>query len=416
MLPLALLLFFGLLTLWVPARWPLSLFQAGVFALALPYALRIARWSAPILASAPPPSLRRIGAPLVQAAPGFPALPLAAAALWAAFQLATRSTVYRHATFEALLYWATALVVYLLARQLFDDPRLRHRFLRLLVYFAFAVSVLASLQYFSSEGKVLWLFPMPYAPPLATFQYRNDYSAFLELLLPIALFEALADRRRALLFTAMAGAMYASVIAGASRAGSVLLTLEILLVLLVALARRDLPGHTVRSVLSRAAVFAAIFTAVVGWQILWGRFFVPDPYVGRRELLLSSIAMLRDRPLTGHGLGAWPEAYPAYALFDIGAFANHAHNDWAEWAAEGGLPFLLMILALALWTVRPALRSLWGLGVPVFFLHCWVDYPTRRLPIAAVLFVLIAALASRSSPPEPINSVWNNDSGPRSSP
>jgi len=376
MLPaLAALLFFGLLTLWVPARWPLSLFQAGMFALALSYALRIARSSAPFFT-------------------GFPALPLAGAVLWALLQLAAGATVYRHATFEALLHWATALVVYLLVRQLLEAPPARHRFLRALLYFAFALSVLASLQLFSSQGKVFWIFPMPYAPPLATFQYRNDYSAFIELLLPVALFEALADRRRALFFTAIAGAMYASVIAGASRAGSILVTLEIVLVLIVALARRDFPAPRARSALAQVAVFAAIFTAVVGWQYLWGRFLVPDPYVARRELLLSSLAMVRDRPLLGHGLGAWPDSYPAYALFDTGAYANHAHNDWAEWAAEGGLPFLVLILSLALWSLRPALRSLWGLGIPVFFLHCWVDYPTRRLPIAAILFVLIAALAA----------------------
>lgn len=372
---LAVLLAFGLLTLWIPGRWPLSLFEAGAFALALPYALRIARASTPLR-------------------PGFPALPLAAAVLWAPLQLALGSSAYPHATFEALLFWASALALYLTARQLFEASSRRRRLLRLLVWFAFALSVLGSLQYFSSGGKVFWLFAMPHALPVATFPYKNDYAAFVELLLPVGLFEALADRRRALLFTVVAGSLYASVILSASRAGAVLLTFEILLILLLSLLRRDLPGATLRRVLCRAAVFAAIFTAMVGWQVLLGRFFQPDPYVGRRELLLSSIAMVRDRPLLGHGLGAWPDAYPAYALFDSGAYANHAHNDWAEWAAEGGLPFLALMLALALWTLRPALRSLWGLGVPVFFTHCWVDYPTRRLPLAAVLFVLIAALAA----------------------
>jgi O-antigen ligase len=383
---LALLLAFGLLTLWHPARWPLSLFQAGIFLLA-------ALWGARLIRSPFPPRT------------GFPALPLAAATLWAALHLAFGWTVYRFPTWEALLYWSVATLLYLLARQLFDDHPLRRRFLRALVFFAFALSVLASLQYFSSQGRVFWIFPMPYATPLATFQYRNDYSAFIELLFPVALYEALKDRRRALLFTAIAGVMYASVIAGASRAGSVLVSLEILLILL--LARRAFPERGVRSTLSRAALFAAIFTAVVGWQIVWGRFFQPDPYVGRRELLLSSIAMVRDRPLTGFGLGAWPTAYPAYALVDTGQFANHAHNDWAEWAAEGGLPLFLLMLSLALWSLRPALRSVWGLGVPIFFLHCFVDYPTRRLPLAACLFILLAALAaSRSAPLFPRTETW----------
>jgi hypothetical protein len=29
-----------------------------------------------------------------------------------------------------------------------------------------------------------------------------------------------------------------------------------------------------------------------------------------------------------------------YARFDVGKTVNHAHNDWAEWAVDGGIPFL----------------------------------------------------------------------------
>ena len=70
--------------------------------------------------------------------------------------------------------------------------------------------------------------------------------------------------------------------------------------------------------------------------------------------------MVRDRPLAGFGLGTWSDAYPAYAHFDDGNFVNQAHNDWVQWAAEGGVPFFLIMLAIAALTVRPAIRSLWG--------------------------------------------------------
>ena len=50
----------------------------------------------------------------------------------------------------------------------------------------------------------------------------------------------------------------------------------------------------------------------------------------------------------GFGLGSWPWAYPRYAIIDPVLFANHAHNDWAEWAADGGLPFALLIGLVAL--------------------------------------------------------------------
>ena len=31
-----------------------------------------------------------------------------------------------------------------------------------------------------------------------------------------------------------------------------------------------------------------------------------------------------------------------------GPAANHAHDDWAEWAAEGGLPFLVLVAMIAI--------------------------------------------------------------------
>jgi O-antigen polymerase len=100
-----------------------------------------------------------------------------------------------------------------------------------------------------------------------------------------------------------------------------------------------------------------------------------DPYAGRREILQSSVAMFRERPGTGFGLGTWAVAYPGYALYDDGLFVNQAHNDWAQWAVEGGLPLLAAMVAFAALLARPAWRSIWGLGLLAVLLHCLVDYP-----------------------------------------
>jgi hypothetical protein len=95
----------------------------------------------------------------------------------------------------------------------------------------------------------------------------------------------------------------------------------------------------------------------------------------------------------GVGLGNWPAAYPAYAIFDEGYFANQAHNDWAQWAVEGGLPFVLLILSIAVWSIPNAIRTGWGIGVVVVFLQCLVDYPIQRMGVALIFFTLIAASA-----------------------
>lgn len=95
----------------------------------------------------------------------------------------------------------------------------------------------------------------------------------------------------------------------------------------------------------------------------------------------------------GFGLGTWSTAYPGYAHYDDGTFVNQAHNDWVQWAAEGGVPFVLIMLAIVGLSVRPALRSLWGVGMLAVFVHCLVDYPVQQRPaLAAFFFALLGVV------------------------
>jgi O-antigen ligase len=316
------------------------------------------------------------------------------AAAWGLLQLLLRTTVYRFDTWEAVLFWSTVFVLVFLALQTLQEEAARRTFLRALFYFGFAVSVLATTQYFTSGGKVFWLFPSGYEDAMGPFVYRNNYAAFIELLLPLAILEALRDRRRAIPHSIMAGVMYASVVASASRTGTLLATIEVLVVLALALWKRLVSRRRLGVAMIAILASATVFTGVVGWRVLLDRFKQPDPFVHRREMLQSALAMARERPSMGFGLGSFQEVYPAYATFDIGLVVNHAHNDWAEWLAEGGAPFLLLLASVALWSVRPAFRSIWGLGLISVFLHALVDYPMQRLGLAAWAFVLLGALAA----------------------
>ena len=102
--------------------------------------------------------------------------------------------------------------------------------LNALLYFAFVLSVVSVVQYFSGSGKIFWLFPTDDAPALGPFVNRDQYAAFIELVLPLGLLQALGKDSRARGFAVVSAAMYASVIAGASRAGALLVTAEVLLV------------------------------------------------------------------------------------------------------------------------------------------------------------------------------------------
>lgn len=297
----------------------------------------------------------------------FPMIPLACAAGWGLLRSGDRL---------AVLVWFGNLVAFWLALQV------RRRFTDLLLYFAFALSVFSVVQYFGEVGD---------AARWGPFVSRDQYAAFIELVLPLALVPALGGERHTFRFAVMAAAMYATVIAGASRAGAVLTTAEIAIVQF-AMWRR---GR--RSGAMQLWPLAVVFVAVAGWAVLWNRFSDPDPLGGRREIVASTVAMIEARPWTGFGLGTFRTVYPAYASVDFGAVVQHAHNDWAEWAAEGGIPFSLMLLAIAVWSVPRALRGLWGIGIVAVFVHSLVDFPLQKPALELWLFAMLGALAAETA-------------------
>ena len=377
---LAVLLSYAVLTIWIDQRWAWGAAQCAVFA-------SLAAWAAGQLRRPSP-----VRGSLWLA-------PLSAAPAWGLLQLATHRTVYRWGTWNAALNWATWLALFFLALQLFQRSAARHWFLRFAICFGAGLSVLSTLQMFTSGGKIFWLFPSGYTDfVMGPFVYRNQYAAFLETILPIALWQAFRDPRRAFASYVMAAVLLASVVAAGARAGSVLMCLEAATALLVGWRRGMAPPGTLARGLVLFGAMAVLFTAIVSWQTLWQRFEEPDPMAQRRAFLVSSLAMLHDRPAMGFGLGNWARAYPQYALFDDGHYVNQAHNDWAQWAVEGGAPFLLILLSLVAMATPAAVRSVWGIGLVSVWVHCLVEYPLQQRPaIGAWFFVLLGVLAASRS-------------------
>jgi O-antigen ligase len=372
---LAALLIAGILTCWAPGFWPVALIQTGAFAMT-------AAWIARAMITR-----NRVHST-------WALLATAAVALWAAAQLASHGTVYSFETGKAVLYWSANAAVFFVAMQICVSPQMRNRFLHALLWFGFVLSLVVVLQYFTSGGKVFWIFPTGYARTLGPFLYKNQCAAFLELVFPLAVYRSLVDRRHTLLYTSIAATMFATVIAAVSRAGAVLVSCELIAILLLAWIWKLIPMREFGRKLAATAALCLTLTAVVGWRITWERFNQPEPFGVRRELLLSSLSMIRERPWTGFGMGTWAAAYPAYARFDNGLTANHAHNDWAEWTVEGGLPVLGLLGMLAVWSLPRTAQSLWSIGIPAVFAHSLVDYPLREPALAAVLFAMLGALGA----------------------
>jgi len=377
---LMLLAAWSTLTIWAPPRWPLSLAQAGLLALGSALALWLAvRPEQLILA--------------------YPWLAMALAALWALALSAFGASAYPAESWEAVVGWLTALACTGAGLHLLAEERRRVRFLRAFLWFGTALSVVALAQFYSASNKIFWLFPYRYSDCLGPFQNRNNFAAFLELLVPVALWRAFEARRDRVLSLGVAGFLVAAAVASGSRAGTAMVFLEVVTVFAVAWRRGKLPPGSLMRAAAWTFALAGVAILIAGWEILWQRIQAGNLLLYRREIFASTLAMVAARPLTGFGPGTFQTVFPAFTTFDAGLVVNHAHNDWLEWAAEGGIPFALLLVSIALWCIRPALRSIWGIGLLGVFLHAFFDYPMQRLGVAGWVFVLIGALAAEQAQP-----------------
>ena len=363
------------LVVWVPGLWSSLAFEVIGFALA-------ASW----LIAALPGRLELRGSLAL--------IPLAAAAVWGVTQGVVGITAYPWKTQIAVLYWAANAAFLFSALQVFRDRRLQRILPAALIIPGSLVAVVSVAQFYTAGPDIFWLFrnPLDQDQIMGPFLNRNHYCAFMELLLPIAMYRALIDEDYGPAYAVATGVMYASIIGSASRGAAVIGTAELIAVPVLlwwqgAIRRaRAIPALGALALSLTGLVFAA------GYENVLSRLGQVDPYASRREFYLSSLQMAKDHLWTGVGLGNWAAVYPRYALFDDGSFANQAHNDWAQWLAEGGLPMLLFMVALAAWAAPRALRSVWGIGVIAILLHSWVDFSLQRTPVAILFFVLLGAL------------------------
>ena len=167
--------------------------------------------------------------------------------------------------------------------------------------------------------------------------------------------------------------------------------------------------------LSRAAVvlFASLILVDV-WIV--GNFFGFDRVVERLqntslqnetrdEVSLDSLELIDDYALTGSGSGSYYAIFPMYQRGEVNSYYDHAHNDYAEYATELGLPAfallglgVLLSLAAALRAQRqrrdPLLRGLGfgaGMGLVALLIHSWVDF-SLQIPANTALFMVLMAL------------------------
>jgi O-antigen ligase len=365
------------LTLWIPAYWPVALFEISAFVIA----------GICLIARKAPEAETRV-----------PLFALSFVVLWGCLQLLTGSTVNRFATERAILQWMTLAAVYYVGVSTLKSRSLA-RFVRVgMVWFGFALTLEAILQAYLSPGLAYGVFATGYHDfVMGPIVYHTHYAVLMETILPIALSLALEREKISFAFLGAAALLLTGVVVSASRGGLIITAVEVLLVYgLFHLRRGRGERKGALGVLALIGVTAAL-VLIVGYETTSERFASGALTAGRLQFAVSTLHMIAVHPFTGWGLGCWPAVYPAFATFDAGAIVNEAHTDWLQWTAEGGLPAGLAMLSVAIWAARPAFESIWGIGVMAVFIHAAFDYPFSRPAVGAWPFLILAMAAARHS-------------------
>jgi O-antigen ligase len=310
---------------------------------------------------------------------------------WGFLQMAFHTTLLPRLTLDRSVILALSAVAFVLGSQILRERASRELFLKLMLWSVTALAVIGMLQFYSHPVRVFGIFPAEVSVT-GTFLSRNRFAALMELAAPIALWHML--ERNAVTGGFCCAMIMAATITSSSRAGVLLLGVEVVAFFVLVLLARRRKAKGVAFIFAGLTALVIVASLVAGTDRIKARFVDDkDPYVGRRQLFYSTLELIEARPWTGYGMGTWRAVYPRTATFDLDLFANDAHNDWAQWTSDGGIPFLLLMAALAIGIAKPAAQSIWGLGLLSVMIHSWVDYPLREPALSFLWFALAGAVS-----------------------
>jgi O-antigen ligase len=326
--------------------------------------------------------------------------------------------------------WAFALgaayvVLFLCARSIFSRGGVR-TVSRGVTWLGLGLTALVAVQRATSPSRLYWYFrPLdPGASPYGPFVSRNALATWLAMAVPIAVGYAVArdrsDRRATvglaakveamdstqLWLAAAAVLMAGTVFASMSRAGILGMGAGLLAFLAVSRAR-------IRR--GRAAVWT---TVALGGMALIGLMFAnfgalamrlqettESGVWGRRAIWRDTWRMTQDFWIAGVGAGAFERGMLLYQQGSRIFFFNHAHNEYLQLVAEGGLLVALPAAIAIVSAIAVIARRLRADRTPIFWIRAGavagivavavqsIWDTGLRTPANGALFAAIAAIA-----------------------
>jgi len=345
------------------------------------------------------------------------------------------------ATRRSLYLLAAYVGAFLVMANTFTKWRQLRAAATVIVASSFAMALLGIIHEFSGSKALLWFHTPRFGGAIfGPFTNPNHYAAHMNMAFGVALGLLLAashtpglrdcitwrekltwlSSKRASRVTLLGFAatlMGASVCVSLSRGGITCLVASMGLVsAFVALRSR---AHGPKRVMAAAGLLVLAAVAWLAWEPVvmeLGTLAELDPmHDSRTQATRATLAMFRASPIFGSGFGAFQYVFPAFQVPDI-QFGRwlHAHNDYAQLLAEGGVvgAVLAALAGLAfiatIWkrfaSAAPEGKLMAGglaVGIATIALHSFIDYglhkPANAFLLAALCGLSVAAVHVRSN-------------------
>lgn len=315
----------------------------------------------------------------------------------------------------AAIYWTTLQVIG--ASAVLDVQG----FAKIVTIYGAAIALFGICQFIASPGTV---YGTQYdGSPFGPYINHNHFAGLIELLFPVALASVLNpsyDGARA----AMAGfalvLMICAVVLAGSRGGAICVAIEAVTLVMVEARGMDSKRWKVRS----AAVVCIVLGAVAGFAILDSggsarryKELLKHPAVtvaDRGLMARDAVRVWMAHPFVGAGVGSYSLAVLSTNSVSGERVVDHAHNDYLELLAEGGLVAgLIAVVGVTLLFVSMSqhlkqaratfdglLKFAVGVGCLGFLLHSVADFnfhiPANAAWFAAYLAIITAPTRTNS--------------------
>jgi O-antigen ligase/tetratricopeptide (TPR) repeat protein len=342
-----------------------------------------------------------------------------------------RISVHQKATLSEFFRYATYVMFYVLTVQLLKEKDMLQTTVIVIVFFGGLLAFSSILQFYLTEDMALWFRHSPKnSIVVGPYANHNHYAGLMELIFPVVLGLFLFYRPRIgntslikgiaqilsqekanihILIGASALLIVISIFVSLSRGAMISTCFSLLLFTFFLLKRKISKGNTL--LMMGVIIITTLSIGWFGWDQIFERFAKLKNaqgiiYESRLDFWKDTQGIISDYTITGSGMGTFSHIYPLHRSFKSNRFLSHAHNDYLELLAEGGIiAFLLaasFLLSLFYKTCKTFLKRRDGFSIYLYIgcvtamvsilLHSFTDF-NMHIGANGLWFFFIAGIA-----------------------